>query len=138
AYFSPGAGELTHTVLLHELGVIMGLREADSGVMATALTAPRATPTEAHVAELAASSRFEPADLTHDGRVDFYDLLALAEAFGATGVNLAGDLDNNGTVDDADVEALRQRYQFGTPQQPTAAEPQADPAPAEPDAPAAP
>src|SRR5690606_2696923 len=75
AYVSPAAGELTHTVLLHELGVIMGLREADTGVMATALTAPLATPTEADVAELAASSRFEPADLTRDGRVDFYDLL---------------------------------------------------------------
>jgi len=114
-YLSPDAGGLARTALLHELGVIMGVPEGGDGVMATALKVPLDSPSAADVAELVAVSRFEPADLTRDGTVDFYDLIALAEAYGGTGVNLAGDLDGDGVVDDADVEALRQRYQFGPP-----------------------
>lgn len=123
AYLSPTAGELTHTALVHELGVLLGLREGGSGVMATALTSPLASPTPEDVIELSALSRFEPADLTRDGTVDFYDLIALAEAFGETGVNVPGDLNGDGSVDDADVEALRQRYQFAPPALPPAGDP---------------
>lgn len=121
AYLSPSAAALTHTALMHELGVILGVPEGGDGVMATALSSPRDAPADVDVTELVALTRFEPADLTRDGTVDFYDLIALAEAFGATGVNLAGDLDGDGAVTDADVEALRQRYQFGQPQQPPSA-----------------
>lgn len=123
AYLSPTAGELTHTALVHELGVLLGLREGGSGVMATALTSPLDSPTPEDVVELSALSRFEPADLTRDGTVDFYDLIALAEAFGETGVNVPGDLNGDGSVDDADVEVLRQRYQFAPPALPPAADP---------------
>jgi len=118
AYLSPDAGELAHTALMHELGVILGVPEGGDGVMATALSSARDAPSEADVAELVALGRFEAADLTRDGTVDFYDLIALAEAYGATGVNLAGDLDGDGIINDSDVEALRRSYQFGQPNQP--------------------
>jgi hypothetical protein len=118
AYVSPSAGELAQAVIVHELGVIIGLPEGGDGVMARALTTSLAAPSTADVAELLALGRFEPADLTRDGTVDFYDLIALAETFGATGVNLAGDLDGDGTVGAADIDVLRSTYRFTAPGQP--------------------
>lgn len=115
ALIAPTSTDLTHTVLVHELGVLLGLAEGEVGVMASAIAAPLIAPTEADVAELAALSLYLPADLTRDGQVDFYDLLALAAAYGESGINVLGDLDGNGVVDSADVDELRQSYQFEQP-----------------------
>ena len=56
-----------------------------------------------------------PGDLNRDGRVDFEDLLLMAEAFGRRGVNLAADLDGDGIVDAADLDLLRESYTFDPP-----------------------
>ena len=120
---SPTAGELLPTVLLHALGVIIGLQEGGEGVMASAVSEPIAVPTPAEVEELLALSLYEPADLTRDGSVDFYDLLELAASYGQRGVNLAGDLDGDGVIDDADIERLRRSYRFERPQAPTTEDP---------------
>jgi len=56
-----------------------------------------------------------PGDLNRDGRVDFEDLLLLAEAYGRRGVNLPADLDGDGVVDAADLELLRGWYTFDPP-----------------------
>jgi hypothetical protein len=120
AYVSPSAGDLAQTAIVHEMGVIIGLPEGGAGVMASALTTERSTPSASDATELLARSRFEPADLTRDGTVDFYDLIAMAEAYGQTGVNLPGDLDGDGTVSASDIEVLRVDYQYTAPGQPPA------------------
>lgn len=56
-----------------------------------------------------------PGDLNRDGRIDFADLLLLAEAYGRRGVNLAGDLDGDGVVGEADLALLREAYAFDPP-----------------------
>jgi len=56
-----------------------------------------------------------PGDLNGDGRVDFEDLLLMAEAFGRRGVNLAADLNGDGVVDAADLDLLRENYTFRPP-----------------------
>ncbi len=45
-------------------------------------------------------------DLNHDGRVDVFDLSALATAFGQTGQNLSADLNGDGVVDVRDLSIL--------------------------------
>lgn len=112
---SPSAGDLLHPVLLHELGVLAGLPEGGAGVMAGAVTAGATAPTPEDVEALRALQVFRPEDVNRDGVVDFYDLAALAEAFGSRGVNLAADLNGDGVVDDRDLEALRAAYQFLPP-----------------------
>lgn len=57
-----------------------------------------------------------PGDLNGDGRVDFDDLLLMAEAFGRRGVNLAADLNGDGVVDAADLDLLRENYTFRPPE----------------------
>lgn len=47
--------------------------------------------------------------------VDFYDLAALAAAYGSRGVNLPEDITGDGVVDGADLERLRAAYVFGAP-----------------------
>lgn len=121
-YVSPTAGSFAAAALVHELGVLIGLREGGTGVMASALTGAVTTPTAAEVEELVQLSLYQPADLTRDGVVDFADLLELAAGYGERGVNLPGDIDGDGTVDDADIDLLRQSYRF-SPLPPPAAEP---------------
>ncbi|MFA5550212.1 MAG: dockerin type I domain-containing protein [Trueperaceae bacterium] len=112
---SPTARETLHAVLLHSLGLLAGLPEGGAGVMAGTVTAVLSEPTAADVEALTALRDFRPEDVNRDGVVDFYDLVALAEAFGTRGVNLAADLDGDGTVSEADLELLRQAYQFLPP-----------------------
>jgi hypothetical protein len=50
-------------------------------------------------------------DSNSDGRVDFGDLLTLAQHYGQTGADWAmGDFDYNGSVGFADLLALAQNY----------------------------
>lgn len=112
---SPSAGELLHPVLLHELGVLAGLPEGGAGVMASAVTADATAPAPVDVEALRALQVFRPEDINRDGVVDFYDLAALAEAFGSRGVNLAADVNGDGVVDDRDLAAVQRAYQFLPP-----------------------
>ena len=107
-------------VLLHELGLLLGLPPAAEGVMDPVLreTSP-ATPTERDIALLRDVRTFPPADIDRSGRVDFYDLAALGAAFGSVGVNLAADLNGDGQVDADDLAILREAYVFAEPAQGT-------------------
>ena len=49
-------------------------------------------------------------DLNHDGRVDFADLLVLAQHFNQTGTYQQGDLNDDGQVDFRDLLILAQHY----------------------------
>ncbi len=105
-------------VLLFETGILLGLQpEPDGrGVMNPAIgpKSPSA-PTKTDQEALRALKTYAPADLNHDGVVNFYDLIALAQAFGKTGVNLRADLNHDGRVDKADLELLKKAYVFSDP-----------------------
>lgn len=101
--------------LRHEVGALLGLPPAASGVMAMAVADPDAAPGPADLAELAAIHAFEPADLDRDGTVGFGDLLVMAAEYGRSGVNLPADLDGDGDVDDDDLAQLRRAYTFAPP-----------------------
>lgn len=116
---SPGADD---AALLHEIGLLLGLEPTFGNEAPSAMRPALASATEdrverpgaADLAALEALLRFPPADLNRDGVVDFYDLLELAESFGARGF-LPADLDGNGVVDEADLERLRAAYTFTPP-----------------------
>lgn len=112
----PNLGDLTQPVLLHEVGLLAGLPETDSGVMNPRLVPDRpAAPTTDEVEALQTLGAFPPEDINRDGVVDFYDLIALARAFGQTGVNLPADINQDGVVDRADLARLEAAYTFGPP-----------------------
>lgn len=111
---SPRSTDLLVAVLVHELGVLMGLPEGASGVMAHGVTADQ-RPAASDLLLLEQIRTFRPEDLNRDGTVDFYDLALLAQAFGSRGVNLAADLNNDGVVNEADVALLEAAYQFLPP-----------------------
>jgi hypothetical protein len=69
-------------------------------------------PTEAEGAALEQRRTAVFGDLTGDGRVGFEDLLLMAASYGRRGVNLPADLNADGVVDGADVDLLRERYEF--------------------------
>ena len=105
-------------VLLHELGLLLGLPSADVGVMDPSVRATSpAAPTEQDIVLLRDVRSFPPADIDRSGRVDFYDLAALGAAFGSVGVNLAADLNDDGRVDEEDLTILREAYVFSEPAQ---------------------
>lgn len=114
---SPLAGDLVPAVLLHELGVLLGLQEGGEGVMAWTVSAATAAPTPQDVTNLRDLRTYLAEDLDRSGRVDFYDLVIFGQAFGATGINLAADLDGNGKVDGSDLKLLREAYEFAPPQE---------------------
>ncbi len=107
---------------LHELGLLLGIATLPPGTAprvtrAEFPAAPEARPTEPSSADLSAlrdTRRFAAEDLNRDGAVDFYDLLILAESYGARGF-LPADLDGNGVVDAADLDRLRAAYSFAPP-----------------------
>ncbi len=124
-------------VLLHEIGVLLGLPEGGEGVMAFSGTdqAALTAPTPADVSALRDLRRYRPEDLTRDGVVDFNDLVAFGQAYGAQGLNLPADLDGDGSVGLSDLELLRDAYSFTVPaelESPTGAPSEQDPAAPEP------
>lgn len=106
-------------VLLHEVGVLVGLPEGGQGVMAFAVPASAEpdTPTAADAAALKALRTFAPEDLNRDGTVDFYDLVLFGQAFGTQGVNLPADFNGDGRVDGRDLALLEKAYHFTAPSQ---------------------
>ncbi|MBX3139585.1 MAG: hypothetical protein KF875_02400 [Trueperaceae bacterium] len=112
---SPTAGASVTAALVHELGILLGLPEGGDGIMARALAQDATAPTPGEVAELLERRAYLPTDLDRSGAVDFYDLAAFGRAYGQTGVNLAADFNGDGKVDDTDLEALREAYEFGPP-----------------------
>lgn len=117
ALLSPSVGDARRAVLLHELGVLLGLPEGDGGVMAYAVDAAASAPSTVDVAALRAQQRFVPEDLDQNGVVDFYDLEAFGRAYDSEGVNLGADFDGDGRVDDADLKRLEAAYSFTAPRE---------------------
>lgn len=101
--------------LIPAIGVVLG-GTLGSGALDPVLdpSGPR-RPTLADGRALSERLSAIPGDLNGDGRVDFEDLLLLAEAFGRRGVNLAADLNGDGVVDAADLDLLRENYTFRPP-----------------------
>lgn len=105
-------------VLVHEIGVLLGLPATGSGVMDPAIDGNTpGEPAEADIALLRELRAYPPADLTRDGVVDFYDLAAFGAAYGSVGINLRADLNGDGRVDDEDLELLGESYAFSPPAQ---------------------
>ncbi len=136
-----GAPAAHPMVLLHEVGVLLGLPEGGSGVMAFAVPAsdePTA-PTAGDVQTLRAQRSFAREDLNHDGTVDFYDLVLFGQAFGTQGVNLPADFNGDGRVDRQDLSMLEKAYTFAAPSKTAPGEnaPAPAPSPTTPSAPPA-
>ena len=112
-----GAPQAHPMVLLHEVGVLLGLPEGGKGVMAFAVPATGApeAPTAADVQTLRALRSYAREDLDHDGKVDFYDLVLFGQAFGSQGVNLPADFNGDGRVDRQDLALLERAYTFSPP-----------------------
>jgi hypothetical protein len=110
---SPGPDGRRTDVLARELGLLAGLPAGDTPVASGLLPVGGAAPLQQEDAEALANANEGPvADLNGDGAVDVYDLARLAESYGEVGTRLAADLDRSGRVDDADVELLREAYEF--------------------------
>lgn len=58
---------------------------------------------------------FAKEDINKDGNVNFYDLVALSQAFGQRNVNDPADINRDGIVNQADVDLLRKAYTFSDP-----------------------
>lgn len=111
---APAARE-PRAALIPALGVVLG-GTLGTGALDPVLdpAGPR-RPTAADGRALTERLSAIPGDLNRDGRVDFEDLLLMAEAFGRRGVNLTTDLDGDGIVDAADLDLLRESYTFDPP-----------------------
>jgi hypothetical protein len=116
-HVASGAPAAHPMVLLHEVGVLLGLPEGGSGVMAYAVPASNepTAPTAADVQVLKAQRTYAPEDLNRDGKVDFYDLVLFGQAFGTQGVNLPADFNGDGRVDRQDLAMLESAYTFAPP-----------------------
>jgi Dockerin type I domain len=58
---------------------------------------------------------FVSEDINKDGTVNFYDLVALSQAFGRSGVNDPADINKDGVIDQSDVDELQKVYTFSDP-----------------------
>ena len=130
-HVASGAAAAHPMVLLHEVGVLLGLPEGGTGVMAFAVPAsdePTA-PAAADVQTLRAQRSYAREDLNRDGTVDFYDLVLFGQAFGTQGVNLPADFNGDGRVDRQDLSLLEHAYTFAPPSKTAPGENAAAPAP---------
>lgn len=114
-----GAVDSHPMVLLHEIGVLLGLPEGSGDAMAFAIpsSGEPAAPSAGDVQVLQAQRTFAPEDLNRDGTVDFYDLALFGQAFGTQGVNLPADFNHDGRVDGRDLALLEKAYHFSPPSQ---------------------
>jgi hypothetical protein len=101
--------------LIPALGVVLGGTLGRGALDPVLDPAGPRRPTPADGLALTERLSAVPGDLDRDGRVDFEDLLLMAEAFGRRGVNLPADLDGDGLVDAADLDLLRESYVFDPP-----------------------
>lgn len=111
---APAAGA-PRAALVPALGVVLGGTLGRGALDPVLDPAGPRRPTPADGLALAERLSAIPGDLNRDGRVDFEDLLLMAEAFGRRGVNLPADLDGDGVVDAADLDLLREGYTFDPP-----------------------
>jgi hypothetical protein len=128
----PSGYRRSPATIVHELGTVLGLGASDerTSVMRPAQSSSSPSEPSAEDADALAILRAAvPEDVNRDGSVDFYDLAALAAAFGAQGINLPADVDGNGRVEQADVDALREAYRFTPPSRTSPGEPAPQPAP---------
>jgi hypothetical protein len=58
---------------------------------------------------------FAKEDINKDGNINFYDLVAISQAFGQRNVNDPSDINKDGLVNQADVDLLRKVYTFSDP-----------------------
>jgi hypothetical protein len=58
---------------------------------------------------------FVSQDINKDSVVNFYDLVALSQAFGRSGVNDPADINKDGLIDQRDVDELQKIYTFSDP-----------------------
>ena len=108
--------DLRRRALLHETGILLGLGEAEDGVMNPAFPeGAAANLSEADRIAIRNLESFEVEDINRDGVVDFYDLAEFAESFRQSGVGLDADVNDDGVVDEDDLERLREAYVFGAP-----------------------
>ena len=110
---APGPDGRRTDVLARELGLLAGLPRSATPVASGLLPVGGAAPVRPEDAQALATANEGPvADLNGDGAVDVYDLARLAASYGEVGTRLPADLDRSGRVDDADVELLREAYEF--------------------------
>jgi hypothetical protein len=109
------AATAVRAALIPAFGVVLG-GSFGSGAFDPILDPSGARrPTAAEGAALEERRTAIVGDLTGDGRVGFEDLLLIAASYGRRGVNLPADLNADGVVDGADIELLRERYEFEPP-----------------------
>jgi hypothetical protein len=111
---APGAGP-PRAALIPALGVVLGGTLGRGALDPVLDPAGPRRPTPADGLALTERLSAIPGDLDRNGRVDFEDLLLMADVFGSRGVNLPADLDGDGVVDAADLDLLREAYTFDPP-----------------------
>ena len=114
---NPDADALMPGVLLHETGVLLGLETIrGNAVMNPMKTA--SSPTELQSGDISTYEAFRDfvaEDVNRDGAVDFYDLVLLSQNYGRADFNNPADLNDDGLIDEQDVELLRNAYTFTPP-----------------------
>jgi hypothetical protein len=111
---APGTASI-RAALIPALGVVLGGALGDGALNPVLDAAGARRPSAADAQRIEALRSAIPGDLDGNGRVDFEDLLLMAEAFGRRGVNLPADLDGDGVVGPEDLEILRAAYTFTPP-----------------------
>jgi hypothetical protein len=111
---APGSASI-RAALIPALGVVFGGALGGGALDPVLDRAGPRRPTAEDAERIEALRSAIPGDLDGNGRVDFEDLLLMAEAFGRRGVNLPADLDGDGIVGPEDLEVLRGAYTFTPP-----------------------
>ncbi len=103
-------------ILRHEVGLLLGLNTAPTGIMNPAITAEDTIDlVEADANQLEATVNAVKEDLNRDGKVDFYDLFEFSKLYGSNDISSPADLNEDGTVDKADLDLLKAAYTFSVP-----------------------
>lgn len=122
------ASEARAQALLHEWGRLLNLPTRNNGVMNPRIDEEKllTSLSSSDQRALRDAERYVVEDINRDGKVDFYDLLELAANYNREGARLAGDLNDDGVVNQADVSILQAAYQFLPPSQTPPARESAD------------
>jgi len=117
--FRETSSNIYKSALLNEVGLLVGLPLTGEGVMQRGLTqeiSPEVSISEARALEAQATTAEE--DLNRNGKVDFYDLIELAKNYTEFPQNFGADISGDGVVNDDDVTALKEVYEFSDPTDP--------------------